>query len=78
MQFAANERTYFVHANNIGPKRDGVTIFNSVEGIYIRCGKWLWREKDFLEHIHATYKNTAYAEMYRFALKMAQAQFGNK
>ena len=66
---------YFIRINNIGSRRDGCYIFNSIDGLYIRSGCWFGSEAEFIERLKKVHSGNKYQREYLAALTLAKITF---
>src|SRR3990167_4880947 len=78
LKFSETEKVYFIRINNIGSRRDGLMIFNAIDGLYIRCGCWFGNARDFLNEVKKNHGNNIHSKTYHLAVKMAEVQFGGE
>lgn len=67
---------FFIRINNIGSRKDGCTIFNFEDGIFIRSGCFFGSEIDFLQRLKATHDvDSKHFKEYSLSLELAKISF---
>lgn len=63
---------------NLGSRNDATIIYNTDNGIYLKCGCFFGNEKEFLQILKETHGSNCYAKEYKQMLKLAHQRFSRK